>query len=74
MEFTIKNYVRTPNTKMKFHCHCCQNQMPVVIHRLSKDNLNGDHIWADVTCCECHFVIATLTAPEEGEYDFVKIK
>lgn len=73
LQINITDVKCEPNTKMKFYCSCCGKAMPVIIHECSKDNLNGENIWSDITCCECHFVIATITAPEEGQYDFVKI-
>ena len=39
---------------------------------MNSDDLNDD-IWGDLLCGTCHFVIATLTVPEAGTYEFTKL-
>lgn len=57
--------------QVKFYCEVCGNHTPVEIEHLKKDDLNGDMIWGDIVCTECHFVIATISSNIAGNYSFV---
>ena len=59
-------------TSVKIYCGGCGEYVPLIIEPLHVDELNGETIWGDVVCPECHFVIDTLTADEPGTYDIVK--
>lgn len=58
---------------VRFYCESCDERVPVDIEHLRKDVLNGDVAWGDIICAMCFFVIATVSAEEEGIYDFVKV-
>ena len=58
---------------VKIYCECCDKHQPVRIDRMTKDHLNGENIWGDLCCSQCHLVIATLTVEEEGVYEFKKV-
>ena len=40
---------------------------------MTKDDLNGDKIWGDICCAQCHLVLNTVSVDEEGTYNFVKV-
>lgn len=56
----------------KFFCELCETAQPVIIEPCKKDSLNGEKIWGDIVCKECHLVIATIECDEAGEYEFVR--
>jgi len=58
---------------VRFYCELCEKSQPVIIEPLQKDELNGEKIWGDILCAECRLVIATITADEPGQYEFVKV-
>ena len=58
---------------VRIYCECCGENVPLEIEPMSTDELNGDKIWGDIVCPECHFVIATLTADESGIYAIEKV-
>lgn len=57
----------------KIYCEVCQETQPLLVERMSKDDLNGDKIWGDLLCSVCHFVIATLEVDEPGSYAFTRL-
>ena len=56
----------------KIYCEICEDQQPMSIDPMTKDQLKGDAVWGDLCCSSCGLVIATITVEEEGHYDFVK--
>lgn len=58
---------------VKFYCISCEEAREVIIEDLSTDDLNGDSIWGDIICSECHLVIATVTSNSPGQYAFIKV-
>lgn len=59
---------------VRFYCDACDEHREVIIERLQKDDLNGDMIWGDIVCKECHLVIATISADAPGVYEFKKVE
>jgi len=59
-------------TKVRIFCEVCEEDTPLFIEPLQSDDLNGDKIWGDIVCSVCHFVIATISADEPGEYEIVR--
>ena len=56
---------------VKFYCEVCEEFQPVEIEPIQQDELN-DHPWGDIVCAACHFVIATITADQPGQYRFIR--
>lgn len=59
---------------IKFYCSSCQKNQPVIIEEFKKDQLNGEKIWADVVCSQCHLVLISLEADEPGIFNFVLVE
>jgi len=56
-------------SEVKIYCETCDKHQPLDIDEMSTDDLN-DNIWGDLVCSKCRFVIATLSVPVAGVYDF----
>jgi len=58
---------------IKIYCDCCDSMQEMIICPLTQDqNCPEQGIWNDIICKKCHFVIATLSSTEEGEYEIRK--
>ena len=65
-------------SKVKFYCETCSGYEPIIyrpaiFESLQKDS-EGKVIPGDILCKECHFVIASFSADEPGEYEIVKVQ
>ena len=59
--------------KATIHCEQCDRDQPLVIQQMARDPLSSDTSWRDLACGVCGFILATITVPEAGEYEFVKV-
>lgn len=57
---------------VRIFCQSCNRMQPLEVERMGADRLNGTRIWGDLLCATCHLVIATLTVPEAGAWEFVR--
>lgn len=57
---------------VQIFCQSCNRMQPLEVESMAADKLNGDAIWGDLLCGTCHLVIATLTVPKAGEWEFVR--
>lgn len=58
---------------IKIYCDHCESHEPLRIDPMTDDELSGGAIWGDLTCGTCYLVIATITVPEHGVYEFSKV-
>lgn len=56
------------------YCECCDAHRPLRIDYMSTDDLNRPRVWGDLCCGQCDLVIATLTVPTHGVYEFTKVR
>lgn len=58
----------------KIYCEVCGKHQVAAIDKMLPDvHFPQQGIWGDVTCSVCHYVIATITVDEPGQYDLVKV-
>ena len=53
------------DTSIKFYCEICDKAQSVYIDLVEYDELN-DTPWGDIVCLNCSFVIATISAADNG--------
>lgn len=56
------------------YCEECGQHQPLCIALMIRDEANDNNAWGDLLCGVCGLVIATLQVPEEGRYEFVKVR
>ena len=75
-EFVEVRDVRDSDVSAKtvIYCNVCDRNNPMVVTPMASNPVNNNKISGNLLCGECGAVLASLTVPTAGEYEFVKVR